>query len=143
MAENMLENLAGNIPHAGPMRWIHAAFAQKDNSISAQQYVPADHPFLIHGRLPRSTIIEYIAQTAAAGGTALAAENPTGQAVSGMLIALRDVRFYSSAGAGDTLSLRVAVTHRMGNMFRCRGQAHCGATLICEGWFSFCIHSGK
>ena len=44
MAENMMENLAGNIPHAGPMRWIHAAFAQQDNSISAQQYIPADHP---------------------------------------------------------------------------------------------------
>ncbi len=143
MAENAGENLAGNIPHAGPMRWLSSAFAKQDNSISAQQYISADHPFLLHGRLPRSAIIEYIAQSAAAGGKAMALGNHTDQPVSGMLIALRDVRFYGSAGAGDTLSLRVAVTHRMGNMYRCRGQAHCGEALICEGWFSFCMHSSK
>lgn len=143
MAENAGENLAGNIPHAGPMRWLSSAFAQQDNSISAQQCISADHPFLLHGRLPRPAIIEYIAQSAAAGGKAMALGNHTDQPVSGMLIALRDVRFYGSAGVGDTLSLRVAVTHRMGNMYRCRGQAHCGETLICEGWFSFCIHSSK
>lgn len=143
MGENMGENLAGNIPHAGPMRWLSSAFAQQDNTITAQQWIPADHPFLLHGRLPQSNIIEYIAQTAAAGGKTLAAGNPTGQPVSGMLIALSDVRFYGSVGAGDTLSLQVAVTYRMGNMYRCRGQARSGATLICEGWFSFRIHSIK
>ena len=35
MVENIMKNLAGNIPHAGPMRWIHAAFAQQDNSLFA------------------------------------------------------------------------------------------------------------
>lgn len=139
----MAENLAGNIPHVGPMRWLHSAFAQQDTSITAQQCIPADQPFLIHGWLPRSTLIEYIAQAAAAGGLGPIAENPMPQQISGMLVALRDVRFYGAVGAGDTLTLRVAVTHRMGNMFRCRGQAHCGATLMCEGWFSFSVHSGQ
>ncbi len=137
----MPENLAGNIPHEGPMRWLDSAGAEHDASITAQHEIPADHPFLIQGRLPRSALIEYIAQTAAAGGLGPIAQNPMPHQISGMLVALRDVRFYGVVGAGDSLTLRVAVTHRIGNMFRCRGQAHCGKTLMCEGWFSFSILS--
>ncbi len=143
MAENLAENLAGNIPHIGPMRWLNVAYAQPDGGIIGQQRIADGHPFLDHGRMPRSAIIEYIAQTAAAGiSTHTAAVTPGGH-ISGMLIALRDVTFYGAARIGDTLNLHVAVTHRLGNMFRCHGQAFCNGKLICEGIFSFAIHGDK
>lgn len=139
----MAENLAGNIPHLGPMRWLNVAYAQPDGSIFGQQRIAADHPFLTNGRLPRSVIIEYIAQTAAAGSPRLNTTLATGSRISGMLIALRDVAFYGAASAGDTLDLRVEITHRLGTMFRCHGQAFCNGRLICEGIFSFVIRGDK
>ncbi len=138
----MAENLAGNIPHTGPMRWLDFVYSQPDGWIIGQQRIETDHPFLMHGQLPPSALIEYIAQTAAAGGAGMRAGIATDCPVSGMLMALRDVRFFAAARAGDMLVVRVRVTHRMGNMFRCDGQAYCRDALICEGCFSFIIHSG-
>ena len=139
----MAENLAGNIPHFGPMRWLNVAYAQPDGAIIGQQRIAADHPFIMNGRLPRSVIIEYIAQTAAAGSPTLNTALATGQCISGMLIALRDVTFYGAASAGDNLDLLVGITHRLGTMFRCHGQAFCNSRLICEGIFSFVIRGDK
>jgi len=137
------ENLAGNIPHFGPMRWLNVAYAEPDGTIIGQQRIAANHPFLMNGRLPRSVIIEYIAQTAAAGSSSLNTARATGQCISGMLIALRDVVYYGAASAGDTLNLRVGITHRVGTMFRCHGQAFCNGRLICEGIFSFVIRGDQ
>lgn len=133
----MAENLAGNIPHGGRMRWLRSACVQPDGWIIGHHPIAADHPFLRNKILPRSALIEIIAQTAAAGSHTITSGQVAGPMISGMLIGLGDIRFYRDVRAGDKLELRVRVTQRMGSMFRCEGQAFGGSGLICEGGFSF------
>lgn len=137
----MAENLAGNIPHGGQMRWLQFASAQPDGWVIGHHSIAEDHPFLRNKILPRSALIEIIAQTAAAGSHSIASGIVAGPTISGMLIGLSNVRFYQDVRAGDKLELRVRVTHRMGSMFRCVGQAFEGSDLICEGGFSFFMQS--
>lgn len=133
----MADLAIGNIPHRGPMRWLDSASARPDGWIVGRHVVAADHPFVVNGRLPRTALIELIAQTAAAGGGAFTDATRNGASASGMLIGLRNVEFHGDVAVGDSLEFRVRVTQRVGDMFRCEGRAFCGAQLICGGIFSF------
>jgi 3-hydroxymyristoyl/3-hydroxydecanoyl-(acyl carrier protein) dehydratase len=138
----MIENRAANIPHQGPMRWLDEATAQADGWILGTHRIRSDHPFVINGRMVRSAIIELVAQTAAAGSQTLTGGQRGGAAISGMLIALGDVRFYGDVFPGDSLALRVRVMQQLGSMFRCQGRVLVQSSLICEGTFSFFISAG-
>ncbi len=130
--KRMESDLVQGIPHRPPMRWLDDAALQADGTVAAHSTISAEHPFLNGGRLPRSALIEMMAQTAACAGVATAA----GRGGRGMLIGLRDVAIAGAPAIGERVELQVKMIQRIGNMFLCEGSASVGGREIVHGQFS-------
>ena len=123
-----------DLPHRAPFLLVDRLSSRTSSTATAIRQVTADDP-LMAGELPGPLVIEALAQTAALMNDAMLGSHRA------FLVALRDVRFESSAHVGDTLSLRTERTAMLGRLHRVMAHAHVGERLVVSGELTFSIES--
>ncbi|MBN1882189.1 MAG: hypothetical protein JW885_08465 [Deltaproteobacteria bacterium] len=95
--------------------------------------------------LPRSLLIEAMAQTAAfiaAGGSVFgtgAQKAPAAPPGVGYLVRISDVVFSGDAQAGDTVSCTVEMTRSFGDLYKFKGRAEVDGVEIARGELTFSV----
>lgn len=139
------------IPHRPPFLLIDAVESVKFGRRGVGVWTPdASSEFLrdyIPGEniLPRSLLIEAMAQTAAfvaAGGSVFGADTesePSAPPGVGYLVRISDVVFSGDAKAGDTVSFTVEMTKSFGDLYKFTGRADIDGVEIARGELTFSV----
>ena len=132
-----MNNTRPKIPHEPPMHWLDTATLSPDQlTATATRTITPDHPFVENGRLPRSALVELMAQCAAAGSSMkAAAQNKKVRA--GMLVAIRDFRVTADVPASATLHLTATHEKTLGPLSSAHLEARINDTLIASARMTF------
>jgi predicted hotdog family 3-hydroxylacyl-ACP dehydratase len=111
MAQDPGQFLPADLPHQGPMRWVHeAALSQDAATVTAHAQVAPGHPFVRDGILLPAALLEFMAQAAAAGSSLKA--KASGRRVSrGVLVALREFTVVQPIRVASPLTLEIVARH--------------------------------
>lgn len=133
------EFLPADLPHAGPMRWVHAASLSPDGAVtSARATVTPDHPFVRDGELLPSSLIEFMAQAAAAGSSLKA--NRSGRRIQrGVLVALRDFAVLRPIPVTAAVALEIIARHEksFGSLSQATVEVHTDGSLAASARMTF------
>ncbi len=119
------------------MHWLDTATLSPDRlTATATRTITPDHPFVENGHLPRSALIELMAQCAAAGSSMKAAlQNKNIRA--GMLVAIRDFLVTADIPTNTTLHLTSTHEKTLGPLSSARLEARINNTLIASARMTF------
>jgi 3-hydroxymyristoyl/3-hydroxydecanoyl-(acyl carrier protein) dehydratase len=118
------------LPHRPPALLIESVpWVEADRAVAVTRPLglePCGVPRPSDGTIAEPLIIEAVAQAAAA----VAAH---AEARMGALAAIPEFRFHARAGAGERLTIEVALERRLGRLITARGEVFAGAVRIAEG----------
>jgi predicted hotdog family 3-hydroxylacyl-ACP dehydratase len=125
------------IPHRAPMRWIDALTGCTDSTATATVRYDADHFAVSSGAVLETSLIECIAQTAAAAlGQRSRASGKNDAARNGMLAAVSRFCIRSRPPLGKTLTIEIRELKRFGPMLLIAGTVACEGGIIASGELS-------
>ncbi|MCC6151275.1 MAG: hypothetical protein IT461_13580 [Planctomycetes bacterium] len=126
------------IPHRPPMVLVDDVPVWGPERIEATREVREGDPFVENGELGDAALIECLAQTIAAGD-AQHARDKGGRVVKGFLTGLTNLKFYSRAKVGETITLEADCQKRMDGMGLFKAVARVGQRLLAEGTFKLYV----
>jgi len=125
------------IPHRAPMRWINALTACTDTTATATVRYDPEHFAVNSGAVLETSLIECIAQTAAAAlGQRSRASGKTGAPPNGMLAAVSRFSVQSRPPLDKTLTIEIRELKRFGPMLLIAGTVACDGGVIASGELS-------
>lgn len=126
------------IPHRPPMVLVDDVPIWGPEHIEALRTVREGQPFVENGEPSDAALIECIAQTIAAGDAQHAREKG-GRVVKGFLTGLTNLKFYSRAKVGETITLMADCQKRMDGMGLFKAVAKVGERVLAEGTFKLYV----
>jgi predicted hotdog family 3-hydroxylacyl-ACP dehydratase len=125
------------IPHRAPMRWIDALTGCTDSTATATVRYDSDHFAVADDTILETSLIECIAQTAAAAlGQRSRASGKADAARNGMLAAVSRFCIQSQPPLGKTLTIEIRELKRFGPMLLIAGTVACEGGVIASGELS-------
>ena len=125
------------IPHRAPMRWIDALTGCTDSTATATVRYDTDHFAVTDDTVLETSLIECIAQTAAAAlGQRSRANGKADAARNGMLAAVSRFCIQSPPPLGKTLTIEIRELKRFGPMLLIAGTVACEGGVIASGELS-------
>lgn len=126
------------LPHRYPFLLVDAVERLDEERIVARKNVTRNEPhfqghFPGHPVMPGVLIIEAMAQTGALFAARAVGFDPAKQVI--YFMGIDGVRFRKPVVPGDTLRIEVVPLRRGGAVWKMRGEARVGDTLVCEAEF--------
>lgn len=126
------------LPHRYPFLLIDRVDEIDENKIVARKLVSRNEPhfeghFPGHPVMPGVLIVEALAQTGAVFAARLTGFDPAKQVI--YFMGIDGVKFRKPVVPGDVLRLEVTPLRRGGAVWKMRGEARVGDTVVCEAEF--------
>lgn len=125
------------LPHQGPMRWIDRITTSPDGrEASATIHISQNHPVVRDGILLRSALIEFMAQTAAAG-SAVTASHSGRRIRQGVLAAIANFTVSRDIPVESDIEIRAAHDKSFGPFSQVQLEVRLGGQPVAQARMTF------
>lgn len=126
------EKITTLIPHRSPFVQVDSLIRAEDNFFVTEFTILSDNILVKEGLFQESGMLENIAQSVAAGFGYIGKKSGR-EPKAGYIGAISRVTVLQLPKAGDTITTRVQITHRLDPVVMVHGTCHCGQVKLLEG----------